>query len=98
MGETKAINDVSMTRVGRWISSDELAQMQNPDKVVQGGGGQTFISTNGISDFKGAAPKGSVYVQFDVPANILLQGGKDGWFKMIGPDPGKSQQETAWWF
>ncbi len=92
LGETKAINDVSMTRVGRWMSPDELAQMQNTNKVVQGGGGQTFISTNGIADFKGAAPKGSVYVEFDVPANSLLQGGKDGWFKMIGPDAGKSQQ------
>ncbi|OAE10409.1 hypothetical protein AZH11_27125 [Pseudomonas simiae] len=27
-----------------------------------------------------------------LPANSLLQGGKDGWFKMIGPDAGKSQQ------
>lgn len=51
------------------MSPDELAQMQNTNKVVQGGGGQTFISTNGIADFKGAAPKGSVYAEFDVPAN-----------------------------
>ena len=92
LGETKVVNDVSMTRVGRWMSPDELAQMRNTNKVVQGGGGQTFISTNGVADFKGPAPKGSVYVEFDVPANSLLQGGKDGWFKMIGPDAGKSQQ------
>jgi filamentous hemagglutinin len=92
LGETKVIDSVSMTRVGRWMSPDELAQMQSTNKVVQGGGGQKFISTNGIADFKGAAPKGSVYVEFDVPANSLLQGGKDGWFKMIGPDAGKSQQ------
>ncbi|WP_332770756.1 two-partner secretion domain-containing protein [Pseudomonas sp. ESBL1] len=92
LGETKVINDVNMTRVGRWMSPDELAQMQSTSKVVQGGGGQTFISTNGVSDFKGPAPKGSVYVEFDVPANSLLQGGKEGWFKMIGPDASKSQQ------
>lgn len=71
---------------------DELAQMQSTSKVAQGGGGQTFISTNGVSDFKGPAPKGSVYVEFDVPANSLLQGGKEGWFKIIGPDASKSQQ------
>ncbi|MCA5967579.1 MULTISPECIES: hypothetical protein [Pseudomonas] len=65
--------------------------MQNTNKVVQGCGGQTFISTNGIADFKAAAPKGSVYVEFAVPANRLFQGGKDGWSKMIGPDAGKSQ-------
>ncbi|AZF03127.1 hypothetical protein C4J94_0327 [Pseudomonas sp. R5-89-07] len=75
------------------MSPDELAQMQNTNKLVQGGGGKTFISTNGIADFKGAAPKGSVYVEFDVPANSLLQGGKDGWFKMIGPN-GKWGQTT----
>lgn len=28
----------------------------------------------------------------DVPANSLLQGGKEGWFKLIGPDASKSQQ------
>ncbi|WP_424823372.1 hypothetical protein, partial [Pseudomonas viridiflava] len=42
-----------MTRVGRWVSPVELAQMQNTNKVVLGAGGQTFISTNGIADFKG---------------------------------------------
>lgn len=66
--------------------------MQNGDKVVQGGGGQTFISTNGVSNFKATAQAGSVYVEFDVPTNSLLQGGKDGWFKLIGPDASKSQQ------
>ena len=55
-------------------------------------GGQTFISTNGASDFKGTASTGSVYVEFDVSTNSLLKGGKDGWFKLIGPDASKSQQ------
>jgi len=92
LGETAIINEVKVTRVGRWMSPDELAQMQNGGKVVQGGGGQTFISTNGITDFKATAPAGSVYVEFDVPTNSLLQGGKDGWFKLIGPDASKSQK------
>lgn len=84
LGERAIINEVNVTRVGRWMSPDELAQMQNGGKVVKGGGGQTFISTNGVSDFN--------YVEFDVPTNSLLQGGKDGWFKLIGPDASKSQQ------
>lgn len=92
LGETAIINEVNVTRGGRWMSPDELAQMQNGGKVVQGGGGQTFISTNGMSDFKATAPAGSVYVEFDVPKNSLLQGGKDGWFKLICPDASKSQQ------
>ncbi|GFZ63484.1 hypothetical protein PSE10B_00060 [Pseudomonas amygdali pv. eriobotryae] len=43
LGETQTINDVSMTSVGRWMSPDELAQMKSSNKIVQGGGGQTFI-------------------------------------------------------
>lgn len=37
LGETQTINDVSMTRVGRWMSPEELAQMQSSNRVVQGG-------------------------------------------------------------
>lgn len=74
------------------MSSDELAQMQSTNRMVQGGGGQTFISTNGLVDYKRAAPKGSIYVEFDVPTKNLLQGGKEGWFKLIGPGAGESQQ------
>ncbi|MGX9565514.1 TreTu family toxin [Pseudomonas sp. CFBP 5748] len=92
LGETKVIDGVSEVRVGRWMSPTELAQMKDTGRVVQGGGGQTFISINGALDFKGAASKGAVYVEFDVPSNSLLQGGKEGWLKMIGPDASKSQQ------
>ena len=92
LGETKIINDVSYTRVGRWMSTEELAQMQSTGKVVQGGGGQTFISINGVNDFKGAAPRGSVYVEFDVPTNSLIQGGNEGWYKMLGPNASGSQK------
>ncbi|MFP9530483.1 hemagglutinin repeat-containing protein [Pectobacterium brasiliense] len=92
LGETKIVNEVSVTRVGRWMSPDELAKMESQGKVVQGSGGQTFISTNGVNDFKGAAPKGSVYVEFDVPSNSLIQGGKDGWYKMLGSDAKPSQK------
>ncbi|MGR6772230.1 hemagglutinin repeat-containing protein [Pectobacterium brasiliense] len=92
LGETKIVNEVSVTRVGRWMSPDELAKMESQGKIVQGSGGQTFISTNGVNDFKGAAPKGSVYVEFDVPSNSLIQGGKDGWYKMLGSDAKPSQK------
>jgi hypothetical protein len=34
----------------------------------------------------------SFFAEFDVPSNSLLQGGKEGWLKMIGPDASKSQQ------
>jgi filamentous hemagglutinin len=74
------------------MSPDELVQMQKTGRVVEGGGAQTFISLNGPADFRASAPNGSMYVEFDVPSNSLLQGGKVGWFKMIGPDASMSQQ------
>lgn len=45
------------------MSPDELAQMQSSNKIVQGGGGQTFISTNGAADFKGAPSISSLMFQ-----------------------------------
>ena len=74
------------------MSPEELTQMQKTGKTVQGGGGQTFISINGINDFKGATPKGSVYVEFNAPTNSLIQGGKNGWYKMLDPDANPSQK------
>lgn len=74
------------------MSSVELEAMQSTNRVVQGGGGQTYISVNGAGDFRATAPSGSLYVEFDVPVDSLVQGGKQGWFKMLGPDASKSQK------
>ena len=92
LGETALINGVEHIRVGRWMSTDELSKMKESSKIVSGGGGLTFISLNGIDDYKGAAKPGSVYVEFNVPRISLLQGGKDGWFKMVNDDASNSQK------
>ncbi len=52
--------------------------------------GQTFVTTGGANSFTSAA-NGSVYAEFQVSTNSLLQGGKPNWFKAIGPNAGKSQ-------
>ncbi|STY88575.1 hypothetical protein [Moraxella bovis] len=78
--------------VGRWMSNDELQKMQSTNQIVEGAGGQTFISINGADDFRKQALNGSVYVEFNIPKKSLLQGGKDGWYKMLGPNASKSQQ------
>jgi len=65
--------------------------MKNGTSVLEGAGGQTFV-TKGGSHLFSSAPKGSVCVEFQVPTNSLLQGGKTGWYKMLGPNAGKSQQ------
>ena len=80
-----------MTTVGRWMSRAEYDIMLKTGRVVEGAGGQTFVATGGSGAFN-AAPKGSVYVEFQVPTNSLLQGGKSNWFKLIGPNASKSQR------
>ncbi len=82
---------MGMATVGRWMSKGEYIAMKSSTTVLEGAGGQTFVTQGGSHLFSGAA-KGSVYVEFQVPANSLLQGGKQGWFKMLGPNASKSQQ------
>ncbi|NAW50586.1 hypothetical protein GNY06_04030 [Elizabethkingia argentiflava] len=58
--------------------------------MVEGAGGQTFVGIGGPGAFT-SAPKGSVFAEFQVPTNSLLQGGKPNWFKTIGPNAKPSQ-------
>ncbi|MFN3301340.1 MAG: hypothetical protein ACK41Z_14230, partial [Sediminibacterium sp.] len=83
---------IQLTKVGRWMSKTEYSAMLKTGRIQEGGGGMTFFSVNGANDFKGAAKAGSIYVEFELPTNSLLQGGKDGWLKAIGPNSPKSQQ------
>ncbi|WP_250655937.1 RHS repeat domain-containing protein [Alkalimarinus coralli] len=79
------------TRVGRWMSSDELANMKKTGQVQEGSGGMTFVANSGPSSFSKQAKPGSNYVEFDVPSNSLLQGGKTDWLKTLGSNAPKSQ-------
>ena len=73
------------------MSRSEFEAM-NATKVVQeGSGGQTFVTTGGPTSYLGAR-RGSVFVEFEVPTRSLLQGGKDGWFKLIGPNASKTMK------
>jgi len=67
-----------MTTVGRWMSEAEYKIMLNTGRVVEGGGGQTMVDVGGGPTSFAAAAKGSVYVQFQVPTNSLLQAGRAG--------------------
>ena len=90
----RATDDVlkaEMTTAGRWMSQGEYTAMKNSSTILEGAGGMTFVTKGGSHLFNSAA-KGSVYAEFQVPANSLLKGGKDGWFKMLGPNASKSQQ------
>jgi len=80
-----------MTTVGRWMSKAEYEIMAKTGQMVEGAGGQTFVATGGADAFTAAA-KGSVYAEFQVPTNSLIQGGQTNWFKILGPNAGKAMQ------
>ncbi len=80
-----------MTTVGRWMSPKEYNMMKEGSSVLEGGGGQTYVTQGGSSLYSGAK-RGSVYAEFQVPKNCLLGGGKEGWFRLLGPHAAKSQK------
>ena len=88
---SSSVGKAGTVTVGRWMSRTEYNMMVNTGQMVEGAGGQTFVSTGGANAF-GAASKGSVYAEFQIPANSLLQGGQTNWFKVIGPNAGNAMQ------
>ena len=65
-------NPMGLETVGRWMSTAEYDQMLSTGKVIQSNSGTTHISTPAnINAFGKQAPKGSVYVTFDVPSSIV---------------------------
>lgn len=60
---------VPQKRVGRWMSQDELEKMQRTGKVQDNLDGQIRVSDPASPDAYRNAPKGDVYVEFDVPAD-----------------------------
>ena len=83
--------ETGMTTVGRWMSQAEYDIMAKSGQMVKGSGGQTFVATGGPDAFTAAA-KGSVYAEFQVPTNSLLQWGQTSWFKVIGPSAGNAMK------
>lgn len=90
---TEVTSKGGMTTVGRWMSKTEYEIMKKTGQMIEGAGGQTFVSKGGSGSFD-AAVKGSVYAEFQVSTNSLLQARKAGWFKAIGPSAGKAMQSA----
>ena len=76
----------AVTRVGRWMSETEFEKMSTTGRVVEGAGGRTsVIHPPNPSSFK-PPPSSSVYAEFDVPSDVLRQGGKPDWAIIPGPN------------
>lgn len=74
------------TRVGRWMSEDEYNKMVETKQVQMSGDNKVHVANPAsIEAFGKQAPKGSVYVEFDVPSNTVFQGGKAEWGIIAGP-------------
>lgn len=74
------------TRVGRWMSQEEYDKMISSGKVQMSGDNKVHVANPAdIDAFGKKAPKGSLYVEFDVPSNTISQGGTDGWGIINGP-------------
>ena len=79
-----------VTRVGRWMGKDEYNQMLKSGKVVEGGGGRTYV---GITPSENDYPGGKgYYVEFDVPSGILRAASQPNW----GVIPGPNVTTTRW--
>ncbi len=72
------------TRVGRWMSREELAKMQRSGKVQAGGGGQTRVAHPAHPNAYRNPPAGDVYVEFDVPT-YRLKPHSQGTSRIPGP-------------
>ena len=74
------------TRVGRWMSQEEYDKMISTGKVQMSGDNKVHVANPAdINAFGKQAPKGSLYVEFDVPSNTISKGGTEGWGIINGP-------------
>lgn len=75
------------TRVGRWMSETEFSLMNKTGRVVEGGGGKTYVVNPANPDAFTSAGRGSkIYAEFDVPTSVLKPGSKPEWSVIPGPN------------
>jgi hypothetical protein len=74
--------------VGRWMSPDELAQMQSAGRMVESNlNGVTSVTYPPNPDAWAPPPgEGRIFVTFDVPASSVRFFSPNGWAKILGPN------------
>ncbi len=75
------------TRVGRWMSTNELKAMQNTKMVQESVTGTTHVASPASANaFMHQAKPGSTYVEFTIPSSSLkITNPAEGWGKILGP-------------
>ncbi|OME46867.1 hypothetical protein BSK59_28915 [Paenibacillus odorifer] len=85
---TAAVKDnreVTLTKVGRWMSKQEYDSMLRTEKVIESHTGTTHVALPAdVNAFRKQAKPGSMYIEFYVPEAALKQTNV-GWAKIVGP-------------
>lgn len=76
------------TRVGRWMSTNELKAMQSTKMVQESVTGTTHVASPASANaFMRQAKPGSTYVEFTIPSSSLkITNPAEGWGKILGPN------------
>jgi len=91
-GAAAAKTATPMTRVGRWMNPAEYEAMKASGTVQGGAGGVSRVAVPATPDAYKAAPKGDIYVEYDVPTSALRPGGTDAWRTIPGPGSPAARQ------
>ncbi|MGG5342851.1 hypothetical protein [Enterococcus sp. AZ192] len=74
------------TTVGRWMSDIEYNKMKESGKVqMSPNGNRTYVATPPSKEAFPAAPKGSLYTEFDVNSKSIYPAGNKNWGQIPGP-------------
>ena len=87
-GKSRVIptHNASVSTVGRWMSPDEYNKMLKTGRVqMSSNGNTTYVAIPSDKNAFPAAKVGSIYSQFDVPADTVYPAGKSGWGQIPGP-------------
>jgi len=88
----KTLPPSGTTRVGRWMSPTELANMKSTSRVIESSSGTTHVAVPASSaTFGRQAATGSAYVEFNVSSETLLSTGT-GTARIITPNSRAAQQ------
>lgn len=81
----KENREVTLTKVGRWMSKQEYDSMLKTGKVIESHTGTTHVALPAdVNAFRKQAKPGSMYIEFYVPRSALKQTNV-GWAKIVGP-------------
>lgn len=68
------------------MAQSEYDKMVETGQVQLSGDNKVHVANPAdIEAFRKQAPNGSIYVEFDVPSDVISAGGRDGWGIVNGP-------------